>query len=239
MYRALRGLSRYIGTAMVAKHRVFVWLDPKVLPENLVIVVARDDDTAFGILQSRFHEVWALRTGTFLGVGNDSRYTPSTTFETFPFPAGLSPDIPSNDYAADPRAQAIASAAARLNELRENWLNPTDLVRREPEVVPGYPDRILSIDDAAAKELAKRTQTNLYNARPQWLANAHAALDEAVADAYGWGDDFRAGTLTDDEILARLFRLNQERASEQWSPTGEPSGTALRPTTVPHHMLDR
>lgn len=61
---------------------------------------------------------------------------------------------------------------------------------------------------------------NLYNARPQWLANAHAALDEAVAEAYGWGDDWRAGLastgsgqgLTDDEILARLFRLNQERA---------------------------
>ena len=37
-------------------------------------------------------------------------------------------------------------------------------------------------------------------------------LDEAVAEAYGWGDDWRAGLLTEDEILARLFRLNQERA---------------------------
>jgi hypothetical protein len=105
-----------------------------------------------------------------------------------------------------------ATAAARLNELRENWLNPADLVVREPEVVPGYPDRILPRDEEAAKELKKRTLTNLYNARPQWLANAHAALDEAVAEAYGWGDDWRAGTLGDDEILARLFRLNQQRA---------------------------
>jgi hypothetical protein len=54
--------------------------------------------------------------------------------------------------------------------------------------------------------------TNLYNARPAWLDNAHRALDEAVAEAYGWGDDWRAGLLTDDEILARLLRLNQERA---------------------------
>jgi hypothetical protein len=58
----------------------------------------------------------------------------------------------------------------------------------------------------------KSTLTNLYNARPQWLANAHAVLDEGVAEAYGWGDDWRAGLLTDDEILARLFRLNQQRA---------------------------
>lgn len=138
--------------------------------------------------------------------------TPSTTFETFPFPEGLTPDIPAADYAGDPRAQAIAAAAARLNELRENWLNPADLVVREPEVVAGYPDRILPRDEEAARELKKRTLTNLYNARPQWLANAHAALDAAVADAYGWGEDWRAGTLSDDEMLARLFALNQARA---------------------------
>lgn len=87
-----------------------------------------------------------------------------------------------------------------------------DLVVREAEVVAGYPDRILPRDEAAAKELAKRTLTNLYNARPAWLDSAHRALDEVVAEAYGWDDDWRAGMLTDDEILARLFRLNQERA---------------------------
>ncbi|MEO0625225.1 MAG: hypothetical protein AAFU49_00035 [Pseudomonadota bacterium] len=63
--------------------------------------------------------------------------------------------------------------------------------------------------------LKKRTLTNLYNARPAWLDHAHRALDETVAEAYGWGDDFRAGALTDDEILARLFALNQQRAAKQ------------------------
>jgi type II restriction/modification system DNA methylase subunit YeeA len=192
---------------------MFVWLEPIVQPHQTVIAIARDDDTSFGILHSRFHELWSLRMGTSLE--DRPRYTPSTTFETFPFPEGLTPNIPAADYAADPRAQAIAAAAARLNELRENWLNPADLVVRVPEVVPGYPDRILPVDEAAAKELKKRTLTNLYNARLQWLANAHAALDAAVADAYGWGDDWRAGLLTDDEILARLFALNQERSAKQ------------------------
>ena len=146
----------------------------------------------------------------WIGVGNDPTYTPTTTFETFPFPEGLTPDIPAAAYADDPRAQAIAVAAGRLNELRENWLNPADLVVREPEVVAGYPERILPKDEEAAKELKKRTLTNLYNAPPQWLANAHAVLDAAVADAYGWGDEWRAGGLSDDEILSRLFTLNQQ-----------------------------
>jgi type II restriction/modification system DNA methylase subunit YeeA len=210
MRTALLPLSRYLVTARVAKHRLFTWVPTSVLADCQAIAIAREDDTTFGILHSRFHEIWALRMGTSLE--DRPRYTPSTTFETFPFPAGLTPDIPAADYAADPRAQAIAAAAERLNTLRENWLNPPDLVERVPEVVPGYPDRILPKDEAAAQELKKRTLTNLYNARPAWLDHAHRALDEAVADAYGWGEDYRAGTLTDDEILARLFRLNQERA---------------------------
>ena len=84
---------------------------------------------------------------------------------------------------------------------------PPGLVVRVPEVVPAYPDRILPKDEEAAKELRKRTLTNLYNQRPAWLDNVHRELDEAVAAAYGWPAE-----LSDDEILGRLFELNQERA---------------------------
>lgn len=215
MWSAIGEKRRYIGTARVAKHRLFVWLDRKVVPDSQVIVIARDDDTTFGILHSRMHELWSLRLCTWLGVGNDPRYTPSTTFESFPFPEGLTPNNRAEQYAADPRGVAIADAAKILNERRENWLNPPDLVRRVPEVVPGYPDRILPVSPEAEAALRKRTLTNLYNARPAWLDLAHRALDEAVAEAYGWGNDSRAGLLTDDEILARLFRLNQERWAGQ------------------------
>ncbi len=104
------------------------------------------------------------------------------------------------------RAKAIAEAAADLNAKREAWLNPSDLVRIEPEVVPGYPDRVLPRDEAAAKVLKTRTLTNLYNQRPARLDMAHKRLDAAVA--YGWPAD-----LTDDETLERLFALNQPRAA--------------------------
>lgn len=202
------GLSRYIVTPEVTKHRVFVWLPRKVCPDHKLMVFARDDDVFFGILHSEIHRLWSLATCSWHGVGNDPRYTITTTFRTFPFPEGLTPNIPAADYADDPRAVAIAEAARRLNELRENWLNPLDLVRREPEVVSGYPDRMLPVNDEAAAILKKRTLTNLYNERPAWLDHAHKELDAAVAAAYGWPAD-----LSDDEILARLFALNQERAA--------------------------
>ncbi len=208
--KAVAPLKRMIITPRVAKYRLFVWLPTSVLPDSRLVAIARDDDTSFGILHSRYHELWSLRLGGPHGVGNDPQYTPSLGFETFPFPEGLTPDMPATGYADDPRAIAIGKAAARLNELRENWLNPADLVKREPEVVPGYPDRILPVSEEAAQKLKKRTLTNLYNERPAWLQHAHKALDETVAAAYGWP----AG-LSDDEILARLFALNQERAAKQ------------------------
>ena len=168
-----------------------------------LIVVARDDDTTFGILHSRFHEVWSLRLCTWLGKGNDPRYTPSTTFETFPFPDGLTPNTPAADHADDPRAAAIADAAQRLVELRDRWLNPPEWVEWLDEPVPGYPTHPVPRDEAAATALKTRTLTNLYNARPQWLADAHAVLDAAVATAYGWPAD-----ISDDDALAELLALN-------------------------------
>ena len=203
MWTALDGLPRFIATPTVAKHRLFAWMDARICPDHQLIVVARDDDTTFGILHSRFHEAWALRLGTWLGKGNDPRYTPTTTFETFPFPDGLSPDIPAADYAGDPRAVAIAGAARRLVELRDRWLNPPEWVEWVDEPVPGYPKRPVARDADAAKALRARTLTNLYNDRPQWLADAHAALDAAVATAYGWD----AGIL-DEDALAKLLALN-------------------------------
>lgn len=201
-------LNRFIVTPRVAKYRVFVWVEAPALVDSATFVIARDDDTTFGVLHSRFHELWALSMGTSLE--DRPRYTPTTTFETFPFPEGLTPNISASDYADDPRAQAIAEAAKKFNELRENWLNPSDLVKRQPEAVPGYPDLILTINSKAEEELKKRTLTNLYNSRPSWLTNAHKTLDSAVAAAYGWPDG-----LSDEQVLERLFELNQERTAKQ------------------------
>jgi type II restriction/modification system DNA methylase subunit YeeA len=139
-------------------------------------------------------------------VGNDPQYTPTLGFATYPFPDGLAPNIPAKDYADDPRAQAIAVAARRLDELRSAWLNPPDLLDIEPEVVPGYPDRISPKTPHGAVILAQRTLTNLYNERPQWLAGAHRDLDAAVAAAYGWATD-----ISEDDTLSKLLELNQAR----------------------------
>jgi type II restriction/modification system DNA methylase subunit YeeA len=212
MRAVLQGKYRYIATPETAKHRVFTWLHASVFPEHKLYVVARDDDTTLGILHSRFHERWSLATAGRHGVGNDPRYSNTRCFETYPFPNGLTPNLPATSYGHNPPAQAIAAAARDLVEKRDLWLNPPDLVERVPEVVPGFPDRIIPRNPKAAGILKTRTLTNVYNMRgtPEgtWLDNLHRALDEAVAAAYGWPAD-----LSDDEILSRLLDLNRARAA--------------------------
>ena len=198
---ALKPLQRYLVTPRVAKYRLFVWMRSGVLPDSATIAVARDDDYFFGVLHSTPHEVWSLRMGTSLE--DRPRYTPTTTFETFPFPW-----LPGQEPTDHPAYCAISEAAARLHAERDAWLNP-----------PGVPE----------SKLKDRTLTNLYNALQVFrgqatgrvvaaagdfaprLAELHDALDRAVCDAYGWPHE----VLRDEEdILRRLLALNQERAAK-------------------------
>jgi len=265
MREAFSSRSRFLATCMVAKHRNFVWLDTVSLPANVVIAFGRSDDFFLGLLQSRFHVVWSLKQGTRLETR--PRYTPTTCFETFPFPfvndlrlrkpsAPLEPDdesgweqvLESRFYTIreEPPAYggggartltpgahraAIAAAAKELNELRERWLNPPEWTVEKFVEFPGsiagpwaryvvepdkegigtvrYP-RLEPRDSDCASKLKKRTLTDLYNERPDWLDFAHKRLDAAVAAAYGWPAD-----LSDEQVLERLLALNLQRAAEE------------------------
>ena len=187
MRAATAKLDRFIATITTGKYRLFVWLDHSVLPDHQLYVFARSDDYFFGVLHSRAHEVWARAQGTQLReVESGFRYTPTSTFETFPFPWP-----PGNEPKNSPQVKAIAEAARDLVKQRDGWLNPP---KASPEV------------------LATRTLTNLYNdlaaGKCAWLENAHRRLDEAVFAAYDW-----PSSLSNEEILSRLLALNRERAS--------------------------
>ena len=215
---AISNKLRYIGTARVAKHRLFVWLDSVVLPDSKVIGVALDTPEVLGVLQSRFHENWTLATCGWHGIGNDATYNPSECFETFAFPA-----------LSDSGKAAIKMAADALNQLRQEWLFPSSLTKSRTleflgsEIGPWarfidpmsitngigtvHYTRRIAIDDNAAKELKKRTLTKLYNRMPTWLVNAHAALDAAVAAAYGWPID-----ISNDDVLVKLLQMNHAQS---------------------------
>ena len=207
---ARKPFLRFIATPRVAKHRLFVWVERPTLPDSQLIVIVREDDYAFGVLHSRAHELWSLRMGTSLE--DRPRYTPTSTFETFPFPWPL--DTPDEALTGAQRAHrdAIGEAARALDEARRHWLNPPELVREEPDVLPSLPPRLLPVDEDAERELRRRTLTNLYNARPAWLSHLHTALDTAVFAAYGWPESAAPSELGEEELLGRLLAVNLARA---------------------------
>lgn len=120
MRRALAPLKRYIATVETAKHRVFIWLPVSVAPEHRLIVIAREDDTTFGILSSRIHVAWALAQGGTLE--DRPVYNSTQCFDTFPFPVGMEPNRSSADFATNSHALAIAVVARDLVEKRQNVL---------------------------------------------------------------------------------------------------------------------
>ncbi len=222
MRQAISQISRYIATSNVSKYRLFDWVENHILPAHSITVIARDDDYFFGVLHSKLHDRWSFRQGTALGM--TPRYTPTTTFETFPFPypPGREPS-----EADSPIVKRIADYARQLVQFRNNWLNP-------------HADSV----EIGASVIKKRTLTNLYNAlsyyrevkhgnENAWGAGLtqilnlgqvsaqlflslaeietldwiHTQLDYAVLDAYGWGHD-----LNEEQILENLLALNLERA---------------------------
>ncbi len=213
----LQPLWRFIVTPEVSKHRIFSWLDAVFLADHQTRAFASEEDWFFGVLHSRIHEVWARAKGTQLRERESGfRYTPTTCFETFPFPT-----------ATDEQKTAISAAAKELDTLRNNWLNPREWTRQEVLEFPGstsgpwaryvhdadgrgigtvrYP-RSVPKDEEHAEKLKSRTLTNLYNERPTWLDLAHKKLDAAVFAAYGWQLD-----KSDEDIRAALLALNLQK----------------------------
>ncbi|MCK4598313.1 class I SAM-dependent DNA methyltransferase [Candidatus Bipolaricaulota bacterium] len=185
MRAALEQLPRFIATIRHSKHRLFDWLKAPTLPDSALIVFAREDDYFFGMLHSKVHELWARRQGTQLREAESGfRYTPTTCFETFPFPWP-----PGEEPTDDPRVEAIAATAKDLVEKRDRWLNP---------------------ESASEAELKKRTLTNLYNQRPTWLDLAHKRLDEAVLDAYAWPLDLTDDQILERLLALNLVRASSQ-----------------------------
>ena len=210
--KALQGLPRFIATVETAKHRIFQFMDAKIAPDNMLVVIAHDQPATLGVLSSRVHALWALAAGGTLE--DRPRYNKTRCFETFPFPA-----------LSDAQARTIGALAEKI-----------DAHRKKQQAA--YPDVTLT---GLYNVLEKQRRHTPLNAKEKTLHahglaavlnELHNELDAAVLEAYGWQD--LAGTLlsqpgaltplvdkpdalaeAEETLLARLAALNAERAREE------------------------
>ncbi|MEL7430335.1 MAG: DNA methyltransferase, partial [Pseudomonadota bacterium] len=188
---ALFGLPRFIATVETAKHRIFQFLDGEILPDNKIVCIASDDAFVLGSLFSKWHEIWSLNTGGWIGFGNDPVYVKSRCFDPFPFP--------------DPDEKTRAEIGAIAEEI--------DAHRKRAQAEHGVTltQMYNVLEKLRAGEALDDTDQDIHDkALVTTLKHLHDRLDEAVALAYDWPAD-----LTEQEILANLVALNKERAEEE------------------------
>ena len=188
--RIISGLNRFIVTTETSKHRVFVFLESTVLPDNRLTVVGLDDSLFLGILSSRIHVAWSLAAGGTLE--DRPTYTKVTCFDPFPFPSYT-----------DEQGARIRRTAEQLDSHR----------KRQQSIHPSL--TLTSMYNVLAKlrsggPLTDKERVIHEQGLVSVLKQIHDELDAAVFDAFGWPHD-----LTDDEILVRLVTLNRERAEEE------------------------
>jgi hypothetical protein len=133
MRSAIAPLDRFVAGIATGKRALFMWCDRSWCASNLTNVFAFDDDYSFGVLTSTAHPAWAwARSSTLKG---DLRYTPTTVFETFPWP----------DPVTDAQREEVAAPARRIVALRREICGAEQF---------GLTELYNRLDDGAYRELA-------------------------------------------------------------------------------------
>jgi hypothetical protein len=189
---ALAGLTRYIVTLEVSKHRFFLFVDSTIAPDGKLVCIASADAYVLGVLSSFIHEAWATAAGGRHGVGNDLVYSKSLCFSPFPFPHSK-PDF----------SAPIAAIAQAIDSHRQDAL-----ARDERVTMTGIYNVIAKLRTGEPLTPKERTIHEL--AACGVLRDLHDELDALVARAYGW-----PWPLSREAILERLVALHAERVAEE------------------------
>ena len=149
--KAVAGLNRFIAGTATGKRILFTWCERDWRPSNSTNVFALDTDYAMGVLTSRMHTDWAAKKSSTLR--QDIRYTPSSAFETFPWP-----------QASETQRQRIGDLAREVIALRsvlcsEHTIGLTMLYNRVDDgafnaLRSAHRDLDLAVIDAFAWEAA-------------------------------------------------------------------------------------
>lgn len=193
-------------TAQTGKHRAFAFLPATYVYDQTLTVFSFESTSAFSILQSRPHELWARFFGA--SMKDDLRYTPSDCFETFPFPPDWTTD-PALEAAGKTYYEHRAAVMVQNNEgLTKTYNRFHDPDERSPAILQL---RTLHAElDRAV--LGAYGWTELETACDFFL---DYSVDEETWGSkkkpwrYRWPDEVH------DEVLARLLELNQRRHEEE------------------------
>jgi hypothetical protein len=230
MREFLGALPRYIATVETTRHRTFQFLDASIRPDNMIVCVGLDTAEHLAVLSSRLNVAWAIATGGWLGVGNDPRYSKSRTFDPFPFPLAVDPELKPGDlfYA---RRERLRELGERLDSFRKERLAEHDFLTMTG--LYNALERLRELENGCEVRPLTEPERDVHQAGLiSVLREIHDDIDRAVLTAYGWDDlipqlvgkvgatlpsphKTEAQERAEEELLTRLVALNQQRAAEE------------------------
>jgi hypothetical protein len=206
MLRTIAGLERVITCSYVTAHLAFCFQPTRRVFANSLAVFAFDKNAAFGILQSRLHELWArFLSGS---MKDDLRYTPTDCFETFPFSRNWETS-PSLEATGDAYYAFRAALMVRNNQgLTRTYNRFHDSTERDPEIF-----KLRALHAAMDRAVLDAYDWNDIPTSCEFVPDFTETDDDGnevpKSIRYRWPDNVR------DEVLARLLELNAERAREE------------------------
>jgi hypothetical protein len=186
-----------------APHLAVARMPAGIVFAHTLSVFAFPEFAAFGVLQSRAHELWARFFAS--SMKDDLRYTPSDCFETFPFPGGYLASC-TLGYTGQAYHDHRAAVLATRNEgMTKTYNRFHDAVETSADI-QRLRELHASMDRAVLE--AYGWHDLITRAEPLFLDETDED-DHTYQGRLFWPSDFR------DEVLARLLALNSERHAEE------------------------
>ncbi|MHB1345588.1 MAG: Eco57I restriction-modification methylase domain-containing protein [Thermoleophilia bacterium] len=221
LYRAARRCSRVLAVCVVGPHISFAFLSSNMVYAESLIIIPLETYHAFCTLQSRPHELWARFFGS--SMKDDSRYTPSDCFETFPLPPEWTTH-PTLEVAGQTYYDFRAALMVRNDEgLTKTYNRFHDPEERDPDIL-----KLRELHAAMDRAVLDAYGWTDIPTDCEFLLDYEIDEDEwgkkKKPYRYRWPDDVR------DEVLARLLELNAQRAAEE-ARAGVGTGTSKKRAT--------
>ncbi|WP_353653120.1 DNA methyltransferase [Porphyrobacter sp. SLTP] len=217
LFTRLGNIETAIVCGQTAKYTCFTIMPSNIVFSHKTIVFCSEAMGLFAALHSRVHELWCRTFGPTMK--DDPVYTPSDCFETFPLPHRYDQEpeleVAAVAYHSHRAAMMIASnkgMTKTYNRFHDPHEKAADIVelRRLHAMMDDAVLRAYGWDDLAARAHPGDRANGIEQGEdaPRFLTGDDED-DHKYQNRLFWPSPFR------DELLARLLKLNEERAAAE------------------------
>ena len=200
LYSSIKNNDYILVIPLTTKYYGFCFVDKKSVFANSLVVLSISTKKDFSIVQSTIHTEWSAKYTSTMG-SVTLRYTPTNSFETFPFPQNLTA---SQEQELEEIGEAYHEHRRRLMLKMQLGLTKTYNAFHAREInaenLTGFKN-LLGLDKKAIEKQYGKEVWNLWNHLQKTegvcsfeeaiagiieLRRLHVLMDEAVLEAYGW-----------------------------------------------------